>query len=98
MSFGLYSDSCIILTYLYLSVWVGGGRDLDASDGLFPVLGKMIFSPSDLSLSTKSSTSLPLPTSLSALLGPLDLKQKGIKLQPAAIFIQIKDCYSLLRV
>lgn len=70
----------------YLSVWVGGGRDLDASDGLLPVLGKMIFSPSDFSLSTKSSTSFPLPTSLSALLGPLDLKQKGIKLQPVAGF------------
>ncbi len=62
------------LRFHYLSVWVGGGRDLDASDGLLPVLGKMIFSPSDFSLSTKSSTSFPLPTSLSALLGPLDLK------------------------
>lgn len=65
--------------YHYLSVWTGAGSDFDASEGLLPVLGKMMFSPSDLSLSTKSSTSFPLPTNLSALLEPLDLNHNNEK-------------------
>lgn len=62
----------------YLSVLTGAGRDLEASEGFLAVPDRIMFSPSDFSLSTKSSTSLPLAPSLRALLGPLGLrKNKG---------------------
>lgn len=60
---------------IYLSTLTGGGRALDTSEPLFPVVGMMV-SPSDLSLSTKLSTSFPLAPSLRALLGPLGLERK----------------------
>lgn len=60
----------------YLSTLIGGGRALEASEPLFPEVGMMV-SPSDLSLSTKLSTSFPLAPSLSALLGPLGLEKKS---------------------
>lgn len=60
---------------MYLSTLTGGGRALDTSEPLFPVVGMMV-SPSDLSLSTKLSTSFPLAPSLRALLGPLGLETK----------------------
>lgn len=60
---------------LYLSTLTGGGRALDTSEPLFPEVGMMV-SPSDLSLSTKLSTSLPLAPSFRALLGPLGLERK----------------------
>ena len=60
---------------LYLSTLTGGGRALDTSEPLFPVLGMMV-SPSDLSLSTKLSTSFPLAPSFRALLGPLGLERE----------------------
>lgn len=56
----------------YLSTFTGGGRTLETSEPLFPEVGMMV-SPSDLSLSTKLSTSFPLAPSFSALLGPLGL-------------------------
>lgn len=57
---------------MYLSTLTGGGRTLDASEGIFPVLDMMV-SPSPLSLSTKLSTSFPLAPSLRALLDPVGL-------------------------
>lgn len=48
---------------------------MEASEPLFPEVGMMV-SPSDLSLSTKLSTSFPLAPSLSALLGPLGLERE----------------------
>lgn len=66
--------SCNIKKKVYLSTLTGGGRTLDTSEPLFPVVG-MIVSPSDLSWSTKLSTSFPLAPSFRALLGPLDLNE-----------------------
>lgn len=59
----------------YLSILTGGESTLETSEAFFPVVG-MIVSPSDLSLSTKLSTSFPLAPSLRALLGPLDLQRR----------------------
>lgn len=65
----------LLLDYqVYLSVFTGGWRTLDISEPFFPALGIIIFSPSDLSLSTKLSISFPLAPSFSALLGPLGLE------------------------
>lgn len=57
----------------YLSMLTGGGRTLETSEPLLPVVVMMMVSPSDLSWSTKLSTSLPLALSFRALLGPVGL-------------------------
>lgn len=60
---------------VYLSTLTGGGRTLDTSEPLFPE-EEMMVSPSDLSWSTKLSTSFPLAPSFRALLWPLDLEER----------------------
>lgn len=61
----------------YLSTLTGGESTLENSEAFFPVVA-MIVSPSDLSLSTKLSTSFPLAPSLRALLGPLGLQRRAL--------------------
>lgn len=81
----MYSQLCH-----YPSMLTGGGRAFDISDPLFPDEGMMV-SPSDLSLSTKLSTSLPLAPSFRALLDPLALKLYRITIS-CQIKINQHDC------